>query len=100
MLPYNQEESLDLNLHVNSDTFWIWWQNLGCTRYVETLAAWLVKVLILCFISDVNFDEYDKSNDTHDYKFVRWLTKEKVLASILQWFCSSKITLNKPTFVL
>ena len=30
------------------------------------------------FIVDVNFDEYDKSDDPHDYKFVRWLTKEKV----------------------
>ena len=28
--------------------------------------------------ADVNFDEYDKSDDPHDYKFVRWLTKEKV----------------------
>ena len=26
----------------------------------------------------MNFDEYDKSDDPHDYKFVRWLTKEKV----------------------
>jgi len=31
---------------------------------------------------DVNFDEYDKSNDPHDYKFVRWLTKEKGIAAI------------------
>ena len=29
--------------------------------------------------ADVNFDEYDKSDDPQDYKFVRWLTKEKVL---------------------
>lgn len=26
----------------------------------------------------MNFDEYDKSDDPPDYKFVRWLTKEKV----------------------
>ncbi|KAL9989089.1 hypothetical protein ACROYT_G003598 [Oculina patagonica] len=31
---------------------------------------------------DVNFDEYDKSDDPHDYKFVRWLTKEKGIAAI------------------
>ena len=32
---------------------------------------------------DVNFDEYDKSDDPQDYKFVRWLTKEKVLSFLL-----------------
>ena len=32
---------------------------------------------------DVNFDEYDKSDDPKDYKFVRWLTKEKVLSFLL-----------------
>ncbi|XP_020603611.1 kynurenine--oxoglutarate transaminase 3-like isoform X2 [Orbicella faveolata] len=31
---------------------------------------------------DVNFDEYDKSDDPHDYKFVRWLTKEKGICAI------------------
>ncbi|XP_074607029.1 kynurenine--oxoglutarate transaminase 3-like isoform X1 [Acropora palmata] len=31
---------------------------------------------------DVNFDEYDKSDDPQDYKFVRWLTKEKGIAAI------------------
>ena len=30
--------------------------------------------------ADVDFDEYDKSDDPQDYKFVRWLTKEKVLS--------------------
>ena len=34
------------------------------------------------FFADVNFDEYDKSDDPHDYKFVRWLTKEKVRRKI------------------
>ena len=33
--------------------------------------------------ADVNFDEYDKSDDPQDYKFVRWLTKEKVLSFLL-----------------
>lgn len=31
---------------------------------------------------DVNFDEYDKSDDPKDYKFVRWLTKEKGICAI------------------
>ena len=31
----------------------------------------------------MNFDEYDKSDDPHDYKFVRWLTKEKVSSELL-----------------
>ena len=36
-----------------------------------------IQLVFWCF-ADVNFDEYDKSDDPHDYKFVRWLTKEKV----------------------
>lgn len=35
-------------------------------------------VLTVHCITDVNFDDYDKSDDPQDYKFVRWLTKEKV----------------------
>ena len=37
-----------------------------------------LQVKIIVFLPDVNFDEYDKSDDPPDYKFVRWLTKEKV----------------------
>lgn len=35
----------------------------------------------------MNFDEYDKSDDPHDYKFVRWLTKEKVGKKSLKLLC-------------
>ena len=38
----------------------------------------LINVLTVHCITDVNFDDYDKSDDPQDYKFVRWLTKEKV----------------------
>ena len=38
----------------------------------------IYKLKSLFFLPDVNFDEYDKSDDPPDYKFVRWLTKEKV----------------------
>ena len=38
----------------------------------------IYKLKSLFFLPDVNFGEYDKSDDPPDYKFVRWLTKEKV----------------------
>ena len=42
------------------------------------IAFLIYKLKSLFFLPDVNFDEYDKSDDPPDYKFVRWLTKEKV----------------------
>ena len=42
------------------------------------IAFLIYKLKSLFFLPDVNFDEYDKSVDPPDYKFVRWLTKEKV----------------------
>ena len=49
----------------------------------------LINVLTVHYcITDVNFDDYDKSDDPQDYKFVRWLTKEKV--KIILCYCLMK----------
>lgn len=45
---------------------------------LNMIAFLIYKLKSLFFLPDVNFDEYDKSDDPPDYKFVRWLTKEKV----------------------
>lgn len=45
---------------------------------LNMIAFLIYKLKSLFFLPDVNFGEYDKSDDPPDYKFVRWLTKEKV----------------------
>lgn len=55
--------------------------------YYFAWTAFILRVNICLGFADVNFDEYDKSDDPHDYKFVRWLTKEKVGKENLKVLC-------------
>lgn len=84
-------------------------ENFAWIAWSQSL-QWLTYSL---FFTDVNFDEYDKSDDPHDYKFVRWLTKEKVGKENLKvltchgpctfmlqtyWFCSWSVQLHGETY--